>query len=605
MPYNLEEEEKRKFKPNTYIDPTKGVVAFNPATQGYVASGDRKMILIPGGTITNFPTSRDYGAGGVVPQQTPQSAPLDTPIDNSGIVNKALQPQIQATIPPPQPIAVPGMSRNEQLAQSQQWQRDYTNQIKQTRMLGRDPTEWTTDEILLGGATGGIPDVRIRRKTPSEKAQDWNKMNMMAMVGADAVTSKDGRVQPVVPPATIFPETAHKHADSWFYDTAPSQTDKRDQAMRVNYRQASKLIQDQIIRAAINHPKFKSKEDIQSFIQGLGIDERFGQLAENTMTTWLEKANPDLMNSIRGDQEVQRVNDQIIINFVRQHSTVQGADQMSNEQALAAAKADPALMQQIKREGALMVQGPDHKPMAQPFTEEQKVERKATVQTKEWQLLKEAHDAFAAQHPDFASRLNPQTGKPQLMAKEELIKEQNKVALEQHREERATQTADIQALVEERMAKKAALENSPQYKQIVRENEQKAQFLETRLKMIENRYFKNLELEMEGKMEEGSADKIYNNALKRLEENPRYKPTPLPVSSITDQQGRVITPTIAKIYAALQDPTLTPAERQLLEGKLPPPPPSLWKPGPISKEPLEKAFKQIEKERAKKKVEKQ
>jgi hypothetical protein len=36
------------------------------------------------------------------------------------------------------------------------------------------------------------------------------------------------------------------------------------------------------------------------------------------------------------------------------------------------------------------------------------------------------------------------------MAKEELIKEQNKAAMEQHKEERATQTADIQALAEER-----------------------------------------------------------------------------------------------------------------------------------------------------------
>ena len=413
-------------------------------------------------------------------------------------------------------------------------------------------------------------------------------MNVMATAGAGAVAGKDGRAQPVVPPVTIFPETAHKHADSWFYDTAPSRTDKRDQAMRLNYKQASKPIQDQIIRAAINHPKFKSKEDVQSFVQGLDIDERFGQLAENTITTWLEKANPDLMNSIRGDQEVQRVNDQIIINFVRQHSTARGADQMSNEQVLAAAKADPALMQQLKREGVLMVQGPNHKPMAQPFTEEQKAERKTTAQTKEWQLLKEANDAFAAQHPDFASRLNPQTGEPQLMAKEELIKEQNKAALEQHREERATQIADIQALAEERAAKKAALEDSPQYKRIVRENEQKARFFEARLKLIEGLYLRVLELETEDKADEGRADKIYDNALKRLEEDPRYKPTPLPgeeptmpstgqtvavgrpkpVSSITDQQGRVITPVIANLNKLLSNPNLIPQQRQDLQAKV-------------------------------------
>jgi len=75
-----------------------------------------------------------------------------------------------------------------------------------------------------------------------------------------------------------------------------------------------------------------------------------------------------------------------------------------------------------------------------------------------------------------------------------------------------------------------------------------------------------------------------------------------PVSSITDQQGKVITPATAKVSAALQDPTLTPAERQLLEGKMPPPPPSAWKPGPISKEPLKEAFKKIDEEQKKKKA---
>jgi hypothetical protein len=77
---------------------------------------------------------------------------------------------------------------------------------------------------------------------------------------------------------------------------------------------------------------------------------------------------------------------------------------------------------------------------------------------------------------------------------------------------------------------------------------------------------------------------------------------PKPVSSITDQQGKTVTPATAKIGIALQDPTLTPAERQLLEGKMPPPPPSAWKPGPISKKPLEKAFKEIDEEKAKKKA---
>ena len=59
-----------QFKPNTVIP--FNAATLNPGAQ-FASSGNNTLIVNPGGesTTTNFPTSRDYGAGGTAPQPSP------------------------------------------------------------------------------------------------------------------------------------------------------------------------------------------------------------------------------------------------------------------------------------------------------------------------------------------------------------------------------------------------------------------------------------------------------------------------------------------------------------------------------------------------------
>ena len=523
QPRKEAEEKKRKqelLAQKMDATPLPPMINPNPATPlpteyaGFVRSGNRLLQLAPDGTpYTNFPVA------------------LSEPMSNSDIVNRALQPP-QPLPPPQQPMAqpgqpaitmTPGQARNEQFANSKQWQTTMMNEIKERKMLGLDPTEYIAEE-KPGLTAGTLPEVQVRRKTPQEKQEDWINLNTLAMAGGGATIGPDGKPQAAAaPPIEVFDNTGA--ADAWIYTTAPDKNNKQDYAARLMYWQAAKPIRDKILGAAIRHPKFESKEEVQKFIQDLGVDARFKQLAINTMEKFLEKANPDLIANIRGDKLVEQANDKAILDFARQHATWAGADDMPDKELIVTAKKDPVLMAQMRRENRLFEQDPiTHTPIIRPDTIESQAEKQFTMSSKQRQLRVEEYKALAKADPNLVFRLTPK-GDPELVTKQVVLDEN----AERARKIRADEMVERKELYDiqkaEREMEKFDRENTPEFKRWLRNEERKATFMERRLIQIEDQHLKDqANIDLDPAVVEAN----YAKALNELETNPRYQPSPAP-----------------------------------------------------------------------------
>mgnify|MGYP000918309736 CR=1 FL=1 len=526
--YDPDETEEKKRKQELLAQkmdatPLPPMINPNPATPlpteyaGFVRSGNRLLQLAPDGTpYTNFPVE------------------LSEPMSNSDIVNRALQPP-QPLPPPQQPRAqpgqpaitmTPGQARNEQFANSKQWQTTMTNEIKERKMLGLDPTEYIAEE-KPGLTAGTLPEVQVRRKTPQEKQEDWINLNTLAMAGGGATIGPDGKPQAAAaPPIEVFDNTGA--ADAWIYTTAPDKNNKQDYAARLMYWQAAKPIRDKILGAAIRHPKFESKEEVQKFIQDLGVDARFKQLAINTMEKFLEKANPDLIANIRGDKLVEQANDKAILDFARQHATWAGADDMPDKELIVTAKKDPVMMAQMRRENRLFEQDPiTHTPIIRPDTIESQAEKQFTMSSKQRQLQVEEYKALAKADPNLVFRLTPK-GDPELVTKQVVLDENAERARKTRADEMAERKELYDIQIAEQEMKKRDLEETPAYKRAARQNDFKQKMMAARMTDIEDRFRDDLKAERTGEIEPGTANFNRTRAYSELDSDPRYKMDPLP-----------------------------------------------------------------------------
>lgn len=469
--------------------------------------------------------ARNFAA---TPAVTPAPViPQDRPMTNSDIVNRALYTPPLPTQPPPvQPKIglTPMQALNEQFANSKQWQTTMTNQIKERKMLGLDPTEYVAEE-KPGLTAGTLPEIQVRRKTKEEKQADWNELNTMAMAGGSVGIGPDGKPQPMAiqPVEDLFDNKGA--LDSVYYETTPDKNNKQDYIQRKAYLEQAKPIRDKIVKAFISMPKPESKEDVNRMIQSLGVDPRFKQLAINTVTKILERSNPDLIKTIRGDRLVEKANDKSILDFARQNATWEGADKMSDREMIAKARQTPEMMAQLQRENRLYRLDPvTYKPVQVPDTVESAAEKEATTEEKKLNLKIEAYKARAAQDPNLVFRYAP-NGEPQLMTKEAVERERADEARKVEAEQRAMEKTMYESQKAEREQQKFEREQKPEYKTWLRNEEQKAKFKEARLIQLEGQHLKD---QSNDNLDQNVVEANYIKALNDLETNPRYQPSPAP-----------------------------------------------------------------------------
>jgi len=524
--------------PNYQVSPQTMQQA-GPGASQFIQSGNRVMTVEPGGTMTNFPTARNVGLP--TPEQTQQRQ--ESFVDQAVMRARELQ-QAQAPQPTVQPGAMPVSPQDQR-----------KEQMANQALSGKEAThvaEWIkqgpNSERLL-----------IRPKTQEEQLNEWDDFQVARAAGIPTIDPKTGQASIVnILSDKVFP-------DAVMYSPTISKSDPRWKSWM---REGNKEVKRLWTAVATRSEEFKTIEDVRKFVDNLNFSPMVGTRIENEMTKILKEKFPDLYKQIVGQRKVDKLNQTALRNTFKEMRP--DATDLSDD-AIDQQLQDPDT--QAEMQGLTPMQSVD--PVTgQPVLAPQEEEKQASLKlVKETRREEENIKRIVRENPDLV--LDYRSGKPEAVTRREMQRREQKEAIDQQQielKQQSDQRAEAAAALK---AKQDELKLSPAHREWVKKEATKEKFKEARLVKLEDQYQRDLTKEEEGNISAGQAMTRYDAALDRLENDPRYLPSPEPGATMEalpapdkDQQSPQLQEKARQITEGLQRPDLTVQERAYLQQKL-------------------------------------
>jgi hypothetical protein len=209
------------------------------------------------------------------------------------------------------------------------------------------------ERLAAMGAGANQPPQPIQPQqplTPQDHAQNWQDAHTLATANQKLFVAKDERMPGGFMSGTpqgigwqnppIFPIFGNvDHLDSHFVrngmEGVPTET-------RAAYQRETRNANQKLYGGLARRGQpFQTPEDVQEFVNTLGMDDRVGGHVENEMEKVLAKTNPALLQKIYGQREVNQANENALRRWAVQSGLdVQGAIDPN----------DPNLLAQFERE---------------------------------------------------------------------------------------------------------------------------------------------------------------------------------------------------------------------------------------------------------------
>lgn len=452
---------------------------------GTVESGANRMIVSPQGTTTNFPTSRDA-------------------VNQS--VRRALT--VRAAGQPVAPAGSPFLDPYQQSVQTRK------QQTEDMLMAGKDRSqfkvEWTGDPRS--------PRPSVKRLTPQEQEQNWSDMNVAARA---EITPQAGK-SAVVPEMNVF-EGKGNH-----FDSSIAIQGTKDRVVGAAYRELTRRFDQALDPAKAKWKRPESLEEAQNLVNSLGFDDRVGEHAEQAVTKWIQAVNPELYKDIINQRKVKKADDASYVQWARLYSDDPGVADLSDEDILSARtpqdqlayERDPnAIRHMIDPATGVVVTAPTRALSPEETAQQTFKQEKAKAKFELQDIQEQVNQSGGELTIDYRH------GVPELINRRQLQRELDQEALAQSKEERDRESADIEALREDRVAKRSALETTPVYRAWAAKEKAKAASKTRMVEFYSKQYERNI---VAGMMDPKEIDRIYKAALERLDTNKRYMPEPEP-----------------------------------------------------------------------------
>ena len=182
-----------------------------------------------------------------------------------------------------------------------------------------------------GTRSGGLTDptaeatrqaISKENKTPEQYAQDWNDANVTANA---QLPGMDGAA--AMKPINMF--GGGRHLDSSFVYTG--RTEKNKDAYDI-WKQLTKDAAPRINEALARRQNIpQTMEEAQEFVNSLGLDDRVGEFAEQYVTNYIQRANPELYRQIVAQKQVRDANNTAFADWFRTYGGDPNAVSMSDQ----------------------------------------------------------------------------------------------------------------------------------------------------------------------------------------------------------------------------------------------------------------------------------